>query len=110
MDEKKMLEKLTAEEFKNSNGIVMRAISLAFPMRWFGYRDLKTVTLDRVKEEQLKKTLVYLTDEGYLNYRREDGVTAADILDNEFDELQWRTSARGTRLIECVEDDTLIDM
>lgn len=107
---KEALNKITAAEFKRNNGIVMRAMSVAFPRRWFETWELKKVVQDRMNTEELQKTLVYLSDEGYLKYRHLSKKAATDIMDYELQDLEFRVTPKGTRLIECVEKNELIEM
>lgn len=110
MNPKDMLNRLTADEFRKNNGIVMRGISIAFPMRWFEEREILVVSGDQIDKHDLKKSLVYLADEGYLKYRKKGTGEIPDIMDVDTDELEFRTSPKGTRLIECVAEDSLIEM
>lgn len=109
LNAKEVLHKITAAEFKKNNGIVMRAVSVAFPIRWFEFNELSTVLTGRVDKQEQQKALIYLTDEGYLKFRnKKNDVT--DILDCDIDELEFRVAPKGTRIIECVESNELIEM
>lgn len=110
LDAKTALEKLSAAEFKKNNGIVMRACSIAFPVRWFKLEEMETVVSDRIKKEELKKTLIYLSDENYIKARHKTKTSITDIVDYNLDELEFRVSPKGTRIIECVEQNSLIEM
>lgn len=110
LNAKEVLHKITAAEFKKNNGIVMRAVSVAFPLRWFEYEELRTVVSGRVEKQELQKAVTYLADEGYLKYRHNNGAETIDILDYEINELEFRVAPKGTRLIECVEQNELIEM
>lgn len=110
LDAKAAYEKLNAAEFKKNNGITMRAISVAFPSRWFEFLDIETVVNDRMDKAELKKALIYLSDEGYLKVRHKTKNNITDILDYEIIELEFRVAPKGTRIIECVEQNELIEM
>lgn len=110
LDPKEILNRLSAAEFKKNNGIVMRGVALGFPYRWFTVRDLEMVIQNRISEQEVKKTIVYLTDEGYLKYRSITGEKVRDVVDFELSDLEFRLAPRGTRLIEFVEKNELIEL
>lgn len=110
LDPKEILNRLSAAEFKKNNGIVMRGVAIGFPVRWFKLEELETVIQNRIGEQEIKKTIVYLSDEGYLKYRSINGEKVRDVVDFELSELEFRLAPRGTRLIESVEKNELIEL
>lgn len=104
------LKSVTAGEFKKNNGLVVRAAALGFPYKWFNIDEVMNVINNRSTEKEIEKSLCYLADEGYFKVRHQDSKETVDIADFEIEELEFRISAKGTRLCEFVVKDELIDM
>lgn len=108
LNAKEAIESVTATEFRKNNGIVVRAAALGKPRSWFDVNDLQVIINNRMSEEDIAKCLFYMTDEGYFKVRHCETNAAVDIADFDIEDLEFRLSAKGTRLIECVEKDDLI--
>ena len=107
---KEAVENATAGEFVKNNGLVFRAVGFAKSISWFDVSELKDILKNRIANDDLQESLIYLTDEGYLKVRVADTKQECDVCDFDIEDLEFRLSSKGKKFSNFVIKDDLISL
>lgn len=109
MERKKLMCKLTANDFVKLNGAIMRVISTAYGSRRFKVADLLMAFSDR-QEGELLESLNYLEKAGYLEAIDTDSKMKVEIQYAEPEETKAILTAKGIRLVKYIETDDAVEV
>lgn len=97
MNNKELLQKMRATEFRENNGRVLRIINI---MR-HKYEKLTSVksVLDEMDESSFLDCINFLSEEEYIRLRNTSTKLKAELSDTDYYELEAKLTSKGIRLI-----------
>jgi hypothetical protein len=98
MNEQEILAKMRSGNFTENNGIVLRAINIGRTgyNKLSNLRDALQPDIDRT---DFSDAINYLFLSGYIDLRRSDTKTPANIADDNIEDIEAKVSAAGIRLL-----------
>lgn len=109
MEEREMAERIRQKKFFKNNGIVLKGINL-LRTKFVPLSQLRYALEPAMSESELRDSVNYLTESGYINLRKISSKQPATLADCEFDEIEAKVSADGIKIIACVKTDECIDV
>lgn len=69
-------------------------------------------TMDKIDrlESEVRDSVNYLSESGYINMRKIDTKESTTLADCDFNEIEAKVSADGIKIIACVRSDECIDV
>lgn len=109
MERKKLMSKITANDFVKLNGALMRAIGTAYGSHRFKVSDLLMAFSER-QEGELLESLNYLEKAGYLEAIDAESKIKVEIQYAEPEETNAILTAKGIRLVKYIETDNAVEV
>ena len=69
-----------------------------------------TDNIDYIKEQELRDSVNYLSESGYINMRSIRSKQSTTLADCDFYEIEAKVSADGIKIIACVKSDECIEV
>ena len=107
MDKETLNKRISAGNFVENNGSVLRTVNLLKTK----YNKLKSIqyALNNIDRNEISNSINYLYEAGYLHLRHTESKQPSSLADDDFDVLEGKLTARGIQLLagvitdECVE-------
>lgn len=109
MDNKEMQERIRQKKFFRNNGIVLKGINL-LREKYVSLSELKYALEPTMTEQELRDSVNYLSEAGYINMRDIRSRQATTPADCDFYETEAKVSAEGIKIIACVKSDECIEV
>ena len=107
MDKETLNRRISAGNFVENNGSVLRTVNLLKTK----YNKLKSIqyALNNIDRNDISNSINYLYEAGYLHLRHTESKQPSSLADDDFDVLEGKLTAKGIQLLagviqdECVE-------
>lgn len=107
MDKETLNRRISAGNFVENNGSVLRTVNLLKTK----YNKLKSIqyALSNIDRNEISNSINYLYEAGYLHLRHTESKQPSSLADDDFDTLEGKLTAKGIQLLagviqdECVE-------
>lgn len=109
MESKEMAERIRRKKFFRNNGIVLKGINL-LRTQFVSLAELKYALEPTISEPELRDSVNYLSESGYINMRNIRSKQPTTLADCDFEEIEAKVSADGIKIIACVRSDECIDV
>ena len=109
MDNKEMQERIRQKKFFRNNGIVLKGINL-LREKYVQLSELKYALEPTLTEQELRDSVNYLSESGYINMRNTRSKQMTTLADCDFYEIEAKVSADGIKIIACVKSDECIEV
>ena len=109
MDNKEMQERMRQKKFLRNNGIVLKGINL-LREKYVQLSELKYALEPTLTEQELRDSVNYLSESGYINMRSIRSKQSTTLADCDFYEIEAKVSAEGIKIIACVKTDECIEV
>lgn len=98
MNEQDILKKMRADKFIENNGIVLRAINIG-RTNYNKLRQLRTALEPEIDRAEFSDCINYLAEAELITLRKCSDKSAANVADDDIDEIEAKVSAKGIRLL-----------
>lgn len=109
MKSKEMQERIRQKKFFRNNGIVLKGINL-LRTQYVKLSELRYALEPTMTESELRDSINYLSESGYINMRNIGNKQATTVADCDFEDIEAKASADGIKIIACVKSDECIDV
>lgn len=109
MESKEIQERIRQKKFFRNNGIVLKGINL-LRTQYVKLSELKYALEPTMTESELRDSVNYLSESGYINMRNADSKQSTTLADCDFGKIEAKVSADGIKIIACVKSDECIDV
>ena len=106
MDKETLNKRISAGNFVENNGSVMRAVNI-LKTKFNRLKDIKYAL--NIEKNEIENSINYLHEAGYLHLRHIESKQSSSLADDDFDALEGKLTAKGIQLLagvitdECVE-------
>lgn len=106
MDKETLNRRISAGNFVENNGSVLRAVNI-LKTKFNRLKDIKYAL--NIEKNDIENSINYLYEAGYLHLRNIESKQPSSLADDDFDELEGKLTAKGIQLLagviqdECVE-------
>lgn len=106
MDKETLNRRISAGNFVENNGSVLRAVNI-LKTKFNRLKDIKYAL--NVEKNDIENSINYLHEAGYLHLRNLENKQPSSLADDDFDVLEGKLTAKGIQLLagvisdECVE-------
>ena len=106
MDKETLNKRISAGNFVENNGSVLRAVNI-LKTKFNRLKDIKYAL--NIEKNEIENSINYLHEAGYLHLRNTESKQPSSLADDDFDVLEGKLTAKGIRLLagvitdECVE-------
>ena len=106
MDKAMLNKRISAGNFVENNGSVLRAVNL-LKTKFNRLKDIKYAL--NIDKNDIENSINYLYEAGYLHLRTVDSHADTSLADSDFDDIEAKLTAKGIQLLagvigdECVE-------
>ena len=106
MDKETLNKRISAGNFVENNGSVMRAVNI-LKTKFNRLKDIKYAL--NIEKNEIENSINYLHEAGYLHLRHTESKQPSSLADDDFDVLEGNLTAKGIQLLagvitdECVE-------
>ena len=104
-----MQERIRQKKFFRNNGVVLKGINL-LREKYVQLSELKYALEPTLTEQELRDSVNYLSESGYINMRNIRSKQPTTLADCDFYELEAKVSAEGIKIIACVKSDECIEV
>lgn len=98
MNEQDIVKKMRADNFIKNNGIVLRAVNIG-RTSYNRLEQLRSALEPDIDKAEFADCINYLAEAGFITLRHCTSKQAANLADNDIDELEAKVSAAGIRLL-----------
>lgn len=109
METKEMTERIRQKKFFKNNGVVLKGINL-LRTKFVQLTELRYALEPAMSEAELRDSVNYLTESGYINLRNIRTKQPTTLADCDFEDIEAKVSADGIKVIACVKTDECIDV
>ncbi len=109
METKEMQERIRQKKFFRNNGVVLKGINL-LREKYVQLSELKYALEPTLTEQELRDSVNYLSESGYINMRNIRSKQPTTLADCDFYEIEAKVSAEGIKIIACVKSDECIEV
>ena len=109
MEIKELQERIRQKKFFQNNGVVLKGINL-LRTQYVSLSELKYALEPTMTEAELRDSVNYLSESGYIKMRNIRSKQHTTLADCEFNEIEAKVSANGIKIIACVRTDECIDV
>lgn len=109
MENNEITERIRHKKFFRNNGIVLKGINF-LRTKYVLLTELKYALEPSISESELRDSLNYLSESGYINMRKTGTKEITTLADSDFEEIEAKVSADGIKIIACVRSDECIDV
>ncbi len=108
MDKETLNKRISAGNFVENNGSVLRTINILKTK----YNKLKNIeyALNHVDRADIENSINYLYEAGYLRLRHTENKQPTSLADTDFDLIEGKLTARGIQLLAGVIEDECIEV
>ncbi|MDE5771351.1 MAG: type VI secretion protein [Ruminococcus sp.] len=106
MDKETLNRRISAGNFVENNGSVLRAVNI-LKTKFNRLKDIKYAL--NIEKNDIENSINYLHEAGYLHLRNSENRQPSSLSDDDFDALEGKLTAKGIQLLagvisdECVE-------
>ena len=106
MDKATLNKRISAGNFVENNGSVLRAVNI-LKTKFNRLKDIKYAL--NINKNDIENSINYLYEAGYLHLRTVDSHADTSLADSDFDDIEAKLTAKGIQLLagvigdECVE-------
>ena len=100
MDKAALNKRISAGNFVENNGSVLRAVNRL--------KDIKYAL--NIDKNDIENSINYLYEAGYLHLRTVDGHMPSSLADSDFDDMEAKLTARGIQLLAGVIEDDCVEV
>ena len=106
MDKDTLNKRISAGNFVENNGLVLRAVNI-LKTKFNRLKDIKYAL--NIEKTDTENSVNYLHEAGYLHLRNSENRQPSSLSDDDFDVLEGKLTAKGIQLLagviqdECVE-------
>lgn len=106
MDKETLNRRISAGNFVENNGSVLRAVNI-LKTKFNRLKDIKYAL--NIEKNDIENSINYLHEAGYLHLRNSENRQPSSLADDDFDVLEGKLTAKGIQLLagviqdECVE-------
>ncbi len=104
-----MQERIRQKKFFRNNGVVLKGINL-LREKYVQLSELKYALEPTLTEQELRDSVNYLSESGYINMRNIRSKQPTTLADCDFYEIEAKVSADGIKIIACVKSDECIEV
>ena len=104
-----MHERIRQKKFFRNNGVVLKGINL-LREKYVQLSELKYALEPAVTEPELRDSVNYLSEAGYINMRNTHSKRPTTLADCDFNQIEAKVSAEGIKIIACVKSDECIEV
>lgn len=109
MELEEMQNRIRQKKIFRNNGIVLKGINL-LRTRFVSLTELKYALEPTISESELRDSVNYLSESGYINMRKIGTKENTTLADCDFEDIEAKVSADGIKIIACVKSDECIDV
>jgi len=109
LETKEMQERIRQKKFFRNNGVVLKGINL-LREKYVQLSELKYALEPTLTEQELRDSVNYLSESGYINMRNIRSKQPTTLADCDFYEIEAKVSAEGIKIIACVKSDECIEV
>lgn len=109
MEFEEMQNRIRQKKIFRNNGIVLKGINL-LRTKYVTLTELKYALEPSVTEAELRDSVNYLSESGYINMRNIHDKQLTTLADCNFEDIEAKVSADGIKIIACVKSDECIDV
>ena len=108
MDKETLNKRISAGNFVENNGSVLRTINILKTK----YNRLKNIryALGNIEKTDIENSVNYLYEAGYLHLRHFESHTETTLDDTDFDMLEGKLTAKGIQLLAGVIEDECVEV
>ncbi len=109
METKEMQARIRQKKFFRNNGVVLKGINL-LREKYVQLSELKYALEPSMSEQELRDSINYLSESGYINMRNIRSKQSTTLADCDFNDIEAKVSADGIKIIACVKVDECIEV
>ena len=102
MDKETLNKRISAGNFVENNGSVLRAVNI-LKTKFNRLKDIKYAL--NIEKNEIENSINYLHEAGYLHLRNTESKQPSSLADDDFDVLEGKLTAKGIRLLAGVITD-----
>ncbi len=108
MDKETLNRRISAGNFVENNGSVLRTVNLLKTK----YNKLKSIqyALNNIDRNEISNSINYLYEAGYLHLRHTESKQPSSLADDDFDVLEGKLTAKGIQLLKGVIQDECVEI
>lgn len=107
MDKATLNKRISAGNFVENNGSVLRAINI-LKTKFNRLKDIKYAL--NADKTDIEKSINYLYEAGYLHLRTIGSHADTSLADNDFDDIEAKLTAKGIQLLAGVIEDECVEV
>ncbi len=107
MDKAELNRRISAGNFVENNGSVLRAINI-LKTKFNRLKDIKYAL--NIEKNDIENSINYLYEAGYLHLRAIDGHADTSLADTDFDDIEAKLTAKGIQLLAGVIEDDCVEV
>ena len=107
MDKATLNKRISAGNFVENNGSVLRAVNI-LKTKFNRLKDIKYAL--NIDKNDIENSVNYLFEAGYLHLRTIEGHTATSLADSDFDDIEAKLTAKGIQLLAGVIEDECVEV
>lgn len=109
LENKEIQDRIRQKKFFRNNGVVLKGINL-LRTQYIKLSELKYALEPTMTESELRDSINYLSESGYINMRNTENKQSTTLADCDFEIIEAKVSADGIKIIACVKSDECIDV
>ena len=107
MDKETLNKRISAGNFVENNGSVLRAVNI-LKTKSNRLKDIRYAL--NIDKSDIENSINYLHEAGYLHLRTIDGHIASSLADSNFEDMEAKLTARGIQLLAGVIEDECVEV
>lgn len=107
MDKATLNKRISAGNFVENNGSVLRAVNI-LKTKFNRLKDIKYAL--NIEKNDIENSINYLYEAGYLHLRTIDSHADTSLADNDFDDIEAKLTAKGIQLLAGVIEDDCVEV
>lgn len=107
MDKATLNKRISAGNFVENNGSVLRAVNI-LKTKFNRLKDIKYAL--NIDKNDIENSINYLYEAGYLHLRTVDNHMPSSLADSDFDDMEAKLTARGIQLLAGVIEDDCVEV
>ncbi len=107
MDKETLNKRISAGNFVENNGSVLRAVNI-LKTKFNRLKDIRYAL--NIDKSDIENSINYLHEAGYLHLRTIDGHIASSLADSNFEDMEAKLTARGIQLLAGVIEDECVEV
>ncbi len=107
MDKETLNRRISAGNFVENNGSVLRAVNI-LKTRFNRLKDIKYAL--NIDKNDIENSINYLHEAGYLHLRNIESKQSSGLADDDFNMLEGKLTAKGIQLLAGVIEDECVEI